>query len=132
MQVPINKDNYIQIAEEIKNLLMCDSDVNRIIDKLLMYGIKLNKVLDGQKIVDLTFASFETEKFHKMLLEMANINLEETKDDGIEKELEYVNQNQFPQKDECYILNENGQQLLSQEEWEKALEELNKLEDDDE
>ena len=132
MQVPINNDNYIQIAEEIKNLLMTETDANRIIDELLLYGIKLNKVMDKQKIVDLTFATFETEKFHKMLLEMANINLEETKDDKNEKKSEAVNQNELPEKEECNIINESGQQLLSQEDWEKALEELNNLEDDDE
>ncbi len=118
----INKDNVAEAAEEIKQLLMTSTDVNLIIDKLVSYGIYLNKVVDGQKVIDLTFACFDTDRFHQLLLDYASntkplVEEEHTSSDG-------QDQKTGGQEGGGEVINESGLQVLSKDQWNEALKEL--------
>lgn len=71
----ITRENVSEVAEEIKNILLTTTDTAVVVSSLADYGINLNPMMDKQKIIDLTFATFETDRFHSMLLDYAGIQI---------------------------------------------------------
>jgi len=93
----ITRENISEVAEEIKNILLTTTDTNIVVNKLAEYGINFNPMMDKQKIIDLTFATFDTDKFHGMILDYAGIgaplsaeappaDVQDPKESGLDRE----------------------------------------------
>ena len=126
MQKLLNKDNLNEIAEEIKQMLMNTLDAGLVIDNLVEYGICLDKVKDTQKVIELTFASFDTERFHTLLIEYANNSTQTISGTSLQDDGQSSNEKSASSEEE------SGMQTLTKEQWEEALKQLEEDESDKE